>query len=86
MGHLGGQLVSSSFAFELGLLAIEEPSYFYYNISEEDFKNAVYIKTDGVQSWSIPLSGVFVKDVQLNFSEAVIDTGTSITVLPTTTF
>lgn len=43
-----------------------EPSYFYYNISEMDFKGAVYVNAMKTNRWAIPLFGVLVKDINLD--------------------
>lgn len=55
-----GVLVSSSFAFELGLKELRQKSYFYYNISEEDFSEAVFINASRKDYWTIPIRGLRV--------------------------
>jgi hypothetical protein len=43
-----------------------EPSYFYYNISEGDFKEVVYANALKTNRWAIPLFGVLVSDTKLD--------------------
>lgn len=75
-------LVSSVFAFKLGLTFLKEKSYFYYNISKSDFAEAFFVETSRKNSWSIPIKGIYVNNIRYNVSEAVVDTGTSLTLLP----
>ena len=76
------QLASPIFAFQLGLDQFNEPSYFYYNISADEFSQAFFISATRKDYWTIPVKRFEVNGVRYNISEALIDTGTSLITLP----
>lgn len=49
-----GLVGSSTFAFEYGRRQYKEQSYFYYNVSADDFGQAEYSESDR-EYWKIPL-------------------------------
>lgn len=60
----------------------KEPSYFYYNISKDEFSQAFYVKATRTNYWTIPVKKFQINDVNYNVREALIDTGTSLITLP----
>ena len=87
LGFEQGQLVSSTFAFQLGLRFLKQPSFFYFNISEEvDFKDAYFVKASRKTYWTIPVKSMRVGDQNYAMSEALIDTGTSLIIFPQKTY
>lgn len=82
LAYESGQLISPIFAFDLGLRVLKQPSYFYYNITAEDFPTAKYVKATRNNYWTIPVISMKVEDESYEVSEALIDTGTSLIILP----
>ena len=82
IGYENKLLVSSIFAFKLGLTYLNEKSYFYYNITDEDFPDAYFVETSRKNAWAIPIKGLYVNNIRYSISEAIIDTGTSLTLIP----
>lgn len=48
-----GQLASSKFGFRLGLNELKEKSFFYYNITDDEFPDAVYLNASLYDYWTI---------------------------------
>lgn len=76
------QLSSSSFAFELGLKELRQKSYFYYNLSAEDFSEAVYINASRKDYWTIPIREIRVDGQVFAVKDALVDSGTSLILMP----
>lgn len=61
IAHADNQLISSVFGFQLGLRALRQPSFFYYNISlHEDFPSAFFVKASRNGYWTIPIQKMSV--------------------------
>ena len=80
------QLASSTFAFKLGLSQFDQQSYFYYNITNDDFKNASYVKATRSDYWTIPVLKFVVGDKKYSVKQALIDTGTSLILFPSSLY
>jgi hypothetical protein len=77
-----GQIASSSFAFELGLKELRQKSYFYYNLSAEDFPEAAYIRASRKDYWTIPVREIRVDGRNFTIKDALVDSGTSLILMP----
>lgn len=80
--HQKGQLTSSRFAFQLGLKELKQRSYFYYNLSDNDFPEANYIKASRKDYWTIPVRELRVGERNYSVKHALVDSGTSLILVP----
>lgn len=90
-GYSDGKLVSSLFAFRLGNQNFGQKSYFYYNFTQDQqlFKDAYYINASRSYYWNIPISYVMIGENRATAKftkQALLDTGTSLLILPPTLF
>jgi hypothetical protein len=82
LGYERGILVSSVFAFKLGISELHQPSYFYYNLTDQEFPQAEYTNIERHDIWSIPLEGVYINNQNFPVAEVLIDSGASFSHLP----
>lgn len=82
LAHRNGDLVSPIFAFQLGLKELKQPSFFVYNISSQDYAEAVYLNATSKDYWTIPVREISFRGNRYQARNALVDSGTSLILLP----
>ena len=64
LGYKNGDLISSTFAFEIGIGFLGQPSHFYYNVSRNDFPTATFLKIKSRKWWNMRVDNVDINGVK----------------------
>lgn len=74
-----GQIASPNYAFHLGSTYRGDNSYFYYNISGDDFANVTYSKLVNNDHWTLECISLNVYNSSFKCDQFIVDTGSTTT-------